>query len=165
MPESPTELRLCGRLEVRIAGSRVDGALRGGQVITVLAALALARPRALGRDALIDVLWPEELPGDAGAVLSTLLSRLRRALGPGVVAGRRDPSLNLESNARVDGEIARELVGAARSALAADAFGEERRCPEVALSLGVTEATARARVSRGLRALAAALEPQSLTEP
>jgi hypothetical protein len=35
----------------------------------------------------------------------------------------------------------------------------------VASSLGVTEATARARVSRGLRALAAALELQSLTEP
>jgi len=42
---------------------------------------------------------------------------------------------------------------------------EERPYPEVASSLGVTEATARARVSRGLRALAAALEPQSLTEP
>jgi RNA polymerase sigma-70 factor (ECF subfamily) len=41
---------------------------------------------------------------------------------------------------------------------------EERPYPEVALSLGVTEATARARVSRGLRALAVALESQSLTE-
>ena len=41
---------------------------------------------------------------------------------------------------------------------------EERPYPEVARSLGVTEATARARVSRGLRALAAALELRSLTE-
>jgi len=41
---------------------------------------------------------------------------------------------------------------------------EERPYPEVAGSLGVTEATARARVSRGLRALAAALEWQKLTE-
>jgi RNA polymerase sigma factor (sigma-70 family) len=41
---------------------------------------------------------------------------------------------------------------------------EERPYPEVACSLGVTEATARARVSRGLRALAAALELRSLTE-
>jgi RNA polymerase sigma-70 factor (ECF subfamily) len=41
---------------------------------------------------------------------------------------------------------------------------EELPYPEVARSLGVTEATARARVSRGLRALAAALEPRSLTE-
>jgi len=38
---------------------------------------------------------------------------------------------------------------------------EERPYPEVATSLGITEATARARVSRGLRALAAALEVRS----
>jgi RNA polymerase sigma-70 factor, ECF subfamily len=42
---------------------------------------------------------------------------------------------------------------------------EERPYAEIASSLGVTEATARARVSRGLRALAAALEPRSQTEP
>ena len=41
---------------------------------------------------------------------------------------------------------------------------EDRSYAEVASSLGVTEATARARVSRGLRALAAALELRSLTE-
>ena len=40
---------------------------------------------------------------------------------------------------------------------------EERPYAEVACSLGVTEATARARVSRGLRALGAALELRSLT--
>jgi DNA-binding SARP family transcriptional activator len=71
---------------------------------------------------LIDVLWPEELPGDAGAILSTLLSRLRRALGPDVVVGRRELGLNLGSNARVDVEIARELVGLARSSLASGAL-------------------------------------------
>lgn len=41
---------------------------------------------------------------------------------------------------------------------------EERPYAEVACSLGVTEATARARVSRGLRALGAALELRSVTE-
>jgi RNA polymerase sigma factor (sigma-70 family) len=41
---------------------------------------------------------------------------------------------------------------------------EDLSYPEVASSLGVTEATARARVSRGLRALAAALELRSITE-
>jgi len=41
---------------------------------------------------------------------------------------------------------------------------EDLPYPEVASTLGVTEATARARVSRGLRALAAALELRSLTE-
>jgi DNA-binding SARP family transcriptional activator len=118
----PTELRLCGPLEVTVEGSRVESRLRGAQVVTVLAALALARPRALARDELIDVLWPEELPGDAGAILSTLLSRLRRALGPDMVVGRRELALNLGSNARVDVESARELVGLARSSLASGAL-------------------------------------------
>jgi RNA polymerase sigma factor (sigma-70 family) len=40
---------------------------------------------------------------------------------------------------------------------------EERSYAEVARSLGVTEATARARVSRGLRAMGAALEPRLMT--
>jgi RNA polymerase sigma-70 factor, ECF subfamily len=40
---------------------------------------------------------------------------------------------------------------------------EERSYEEVARSLGVSEATARARVSRGLRALAAALERRQMT--
>ena len=41
---------------------------------------------------------------------------------------------------------------------------DELPYPEVALQLGITEATARARVSRGLRALAAALEPVALQQ-
>jgi RNA polymerase sigma-70 factor (ECF subfamily) len=41
---------------------------------------------------------------------------------------------------------------------------DELPYPEVAHQLGITEATARARVSRGLRALAAALEPVALEQ-
>ncbi|HEY6760195.1 MAG TPA: sigma-70 family RNA polymerase sigma factor [Baekduia sp.] len=41
---------------------------------------------------------------------------------------------------------------------------EERPYPEVADALGVSEQTARARVSRGLRALARALEPRKTVE-
>lgn len=41
---------------------------------------------------------------------------------------------------------------------------EERPYPEVASVLGVSEQTARARVSRGLRALARALEPALAVE-
>ena len=40
---------------------------------------------------------------------------------------------------------------------------EERPYPEVAFSLGVTEATARARVSRGLRTLALRLEANEIS--
>jgi DNA-binding SARP family transcriptional activator len=135
LPDSATELRLCGPLEVRIGGQRVDARLRGGQVVTLLAALVLARPRALGREDLIDVLWPEELPADAGAILSTLLSRLRRALGPGVVEGRRELVVNLGSNAQVDVEVAGSIVAVARAALASGALLEARAAGEQAASI------------------------------
>ncbi len=148
MPENPTELRLCGPLAVTVGGERVESRLRGGQVVTVLAALALARPRALARDELIDVLWPEELPADASAVLSTLLSRLRRALGPDVVVGRRDLGLNLGSNARVDVEYARELVASARASLACGSFAEASSAGEEAAAAGTRCSSARSYATR-----------------
>ncbi|MCW2994747.1 MAG: polymerase sigma factor [Conexibacter sp.] len=54
-----------------------------------------------------------------------------------------------------------KLTGEQREALRLRVV-EERSYAEVARSLGVTEATARARVSRGLRAMGAALEPRRL---
>lgn len=97
--------------------------------MTLLAALALAVPQAVRRDELIDVLWPETLPSDAGAILSTLLSRLRRVLGADAIEGRAE--LRLVLPIRVDVELARELVIFGRAALEdgrwadADAVGAE----------------------------------------
>ena len=61
-----------------------------------------------------------------------------------------------ELRARVASLLA-QLPAEARDALRLRVL-EERPYPEVASSLGVSEATARARVSRGLRSLAASLE-------
>ncbi|HEX6025780.1 MAG TPA: AAA family ATPase, partial [Solirubrobacter sp.] len=135
MVQNLTELRLCGPLAVTVRGTRVESQLRGGQVVTVLAALLLARPRALAREELIDILWPEELPGDAGAIVSTLLSRLRRALGPDVVVGRRELALELGPNAQVDVEVATELISRARSLLAAGSLSAARASGEEAAAL------------------------------
>ena len=112
-------LRLCGRLELWIAGERVDARLRGGQVVTLLAVLALAQPHAVRRDELIDVLWPEELPSDAGAYLSTLLSRLRRVVP---LAGRAE--VGLQSHLQVDVEEARVALASGRSALTSGRWDE-----------------------------------------
>jgi RNA polymerase sigma factor (sigma-70 family) len=64
----------------------------------------------------------------------------------------------------------RAVLGAELAKLSADQrealrlrVVEERSYEEVAASLGVSEATARARVSRGLRAMGAALEPRAAT--
>jgi RNA polymerase sigma factor (sigma-70 family) len=66
-----------------------------------------------------------------------------------------------ELRAALGAELAK-LSGEQREALRLRVV-EERSYEEVARSLGVTEATARARVSRGLRAMGAALEPRRLT--
>jgi len=66
-----------------------------------------------------------------------------------------------ELRAALGAELAK-LTGEQREALRLRVV-EERSYEEVARSLGVTEAAARARVSRGLRAIGAALEPRRLS--
>ncbi|UJA19353.1 RNA polymerase sigma factor [Thermoleophilia bacterium SCSIO 60948] len=85
------------------------------------------------------------------------------------------PALSEEEHRRVEEQAGIEpLRAAVRAALQTtkpaqrDALRlrvvEERPYPEVAALLGVSEQTARARVSRGLRSLAAALELQGLSK-
>jgi DNA-binding SARP family transcriptional activator len=62
--------------------------LRGRQVPLLLAYLVLDRHRPFGREELIGALWPEHAPQSQDAALRTLLSRLRTALGRGVLVGR-----------------------------------------------------------------------------
>jgi predicted ATPase/DNA-binding SARP family transcriptional activator len=53
----------------------------GGRVRALLVRLALDAGRDVGRGALIDAIWEESPPADAGHALQALVSRLRRALG------------------------------------------------------------------------------------
>jgi len=95
--------------------------------------------------------------------------RAREALGLQTPVLSEDEALEIEQRAglaSLRATLATELSrlgGDQREALRLRVV-EERPYAEVASSLGVSEATARARVSRGLRALAAALEPRSITE-
>lgn len=116
---------------------------------------------------------------EARAWLLTIARRqVARYLKKGVLDRRARDALGLQTPQLQDGEaeeieqrmglaplramLAEELArlgGDQREALRLRVV-EERPYPEVATSLGVSEATARARVSRGLRALAVALEPR-----
>jgi RNA polymerase sigma factor (sigma-70 family) len=120
---------------------------------------------------------------EARAWLLTIAKRqIARYLKKGVLDRRAREAIGLQTPQLQDGEaeeierlaglatlrqaLTEELArlgGDQREALRLRVV-EERPYPEVASSLGVTEATARARVSRGLRALAGALELRSLTE-
>jgi RNA polymerase sigma factor (sigma-70 family) len=92
--------------------------------------------------------------------------RALEAMGAELPAAHEDDLREVEEAAGLDGlrsalgdELAR-LSAEQRAALQLRVV-EERPYDEVAERLGVSEQTARARVSRGLRALAAALEPQT----
>jgi len=125
----PTRIQLCGRLVVELEGRRVEGELSGRQGRTLFAYLVVHRLRLAGRGEL-ETLWGEIAPPAADASLSALLSKLRAALGPGVLEGRRELRLLLPAGAWVDVEAAFEAIHRAESCVAlgewAGAWGPAR---------------------------------------
>ena len=112
-----TRIQLCGRLSVEIDGVQLSERLRGKQVPLLLAYLVLNRARHVGRDELIDALWPEEPPVSQDAALRTLLSRLRSSLGSESLAGRDELILTLPEPVWIDVEAAAAEVARALDAL------------------------------------------------
>jgi DNA-binding SARP family transcriptional activator/tetratricopeptide (TPR) repeat protein len=112
-----TRIQLCGRLSVEIDGVQLSERLRGRQVPLLLAYLVLNRARHVGRDELIDALWPEAPPVSQDAALRTLLSRLRSSLGSSTLAGRDELILALPEPVWIDVEAAAAEVARALDAL------------------------------------------------
>ena len=113
-----TRIQLCGRLSVEVEGIQLADALRGKQVRLLLAYLVLNRARQVGREELIDALWPYQPPRSEDAALRTLLSRLRSAVGASSLAGRDGLMLALPEPVWVDVEAAGAEVQRALQALA-----------------------------------------------
>jgi DNA-binding SARP family transcriptional activator/tetratricopeptide (TPR) repeat protein len=101
---SSVSIRLCGRMAVEIGGREIG--LRGRQARLVVAYLAWNRARPVARDELVELLWPREAPASPDDVLTALLSKLRAALGPDMLAGRRELALALPEAAWIDVEAA-----------------------------------------------------------
>ncbi len=99
-------IQLYGPLLVELGGRRVEHQLPGRKGRLLFALLTLNRARPVSRDELIDALWPDDPPASPEAGLSTLLARLRRALGDGVIVGRQQLTLELGSDAVIDVEVA-----------------------------------------------------------
>jgi DNA-binding SARP family transcriptional activator len=119
-----TRVQLCGKLVARIDGRRVDADLPGRQGRLAFAYLTLNRHRVVTRSALVEAIWPVEPPALVDTALSALISKLRKALGPDVVAGgRRDVRLALP-DARVDIEAASEAIHRAEAAVGRGAWVE-----------------------------------------
>jgi DNA-binding SARP family transcriptional activator len=109
---------VCGRLAVELNGRRVEQHLPGRQGRLLFAYLAVRRERSVGRDELIDALWPTDPPANPEEALSSLLSKVRRSLGRGVIEGRRELTLVLPPGASVDLEEAFEAAEKAEAARA-----------------------------------------------
>jgi len=113
-----TRIQVCGRLTVELQGRRLEDSLRGRQGRLLFAYLVLNRDRPVRRDELADALWAGSgAPPAYESLLAPPLSRLRKALGPGVLEGRTELALNLPADTVVDWELARESVPRARRAL------------------------------------------------
>jgi len=110
-------IRLCGPLGVDQGGRSRAAALPGRQGRLLFAYLVLNRDRDCGRGELIDLLWPEKPPAAADTALSALLSKLRRALGDGALAGRSELRLVPPGPIEVDVETAAAATTAAEAAI------------------------------------------------
>ena len=104
-------IRLCGPMGVDLDGYSRAAALPGRQGRLLFAYLVLNRDRDCGRGELIDLLWPERPPAAADTALSALLSKLRRALGDGALAGRSELRLVPPGPIEVDVETGRRGRG------------------------------------------------------
>ncbi|MET0603759.1 MAG: BTAD domain-containing putative transcriptional regulator [Baekduia sp.] len=110
------EVSILGTLELRRGGDAVPVA--GARVRALLARLALDAGRDVSPAALIDAVWDDTPPGDAGHALQALVSRLRRALAPGgeLVSGTAGYRLAVEPEA-VDALRFETLAAAGAAAL------------------------------------------------
>jgi DNA-binding SARP family transcriptional activator len=119
-----TRVQLCGRFVVRLGGQRVEDALPGAKGQLLLAYLVLNRFRRIGRDELLDAVYGEEATPDHSPRLSVLLSKLRRVVGPELLAGRSEIDVVLPRDAFVDVEAALEALHRAESHVAHGEWAE-----------------------------------------
>ncbi len=126
-----TRVQLCGAFVVELSGRPVGAAFPGRQGRLLFAFLVSLRPHPVSRDQLIDALWADTPPTDAGAALNVVISKLRAAVGRDVLRGRSELSVDLPDPAYVDIEVATAALHAAESAIA---VGEWRRAWSPALT-------------------------------
>jgi len=102
---------------VELQGRRLEDSLRGRQGRLLFAYLALNRDRPVRRDELAEALWSGKgAPPAYESLLAPPLSRLRKALGPGVLEGRSELQLILPLDAWIDWEVAPRELRRARAA-------------------------------------------------
>jgi DNA-binding SARP family transcriptional activator/tetratricopeptide (TPR) repeat protein len=120
-PGGPVRFRLSSTLVVEAGDREWSGRELGSRKArTLLALLAAERGRPVPTDRIVDALWHDTPPSDPAANVATLVSRIRRTLGPSLVVG-------LPGAYGLGGPWGVDLIDA------------ERWCAEAAARLGAAE--------------------------
>ena len=117
---SCVELRLAGTFGVTRDGHELaDGEVGSRKSRVLLKLLTVERPGLVPVGQIIDVLWAGNPPAAAEQNVATLVSRLRGALGPGIIlGGRQGYRLGGEPGVRVDLDVAARYCDQAERRLA-----------------------------------------------
>lgn len=112
-------VQLCGHLAISRDGVRVEARLPGKQGARLLGYLAVNLDRWVTRDELVDAVWGDSPPPDAGGALAPLLSKVRRVVGTERIDGRTSLRFVAADEALVDVHWAVDALHRAESAAAA----------------------------------------------
>jgi len=134
-PLTAPKIRLFGELRVEIDTRDVTGELPGRQGRTLCAFLALNSSRPVHRDELLEVLWPATPPAAPDAALSSVLAKVRRALGSDALVGRELVSLQLPTDATIDADEVTVQTELAERALGNEELESALAAAQVALGL------------------------------
>jgi DNA-binding SARP family transcriptional activator len=113
-----TRIQLCGRLAAEIDGRRIEDELPGRQGRILFVYLVANRDRVIGRDELVEALWPETAPQAVDGALRALASKVRRAVGREALGLHSRFRLELPDASWIDLEAAREAIHRAEAAVA-----------------------------------------------
>jgi DNA-binding SARP family transcriptional activator len=107
-------IRLIGRFQI-VAGTPVT--LPVGKATTIVQLLVVRRRSFVSPDAIVEALWGDDPPAGAAQNVASLVSRLRRVLGPERIAGGRSGYRFETAGCWVDVDDAERLVKEAESQL------------------------------------------------
>lgn len=134
--DESARVQLCGPFAVELWGRRIDNLLPGRQGRLLFAYLAISRLQTVSRETLMDALWGDTRPADAGGALSALISKTRAVVGADVLRGRTELTLALPEPAHVDVEVAISMLHSAESAVAVGAWRRAWAPASSALKVG-----------------------------
>jgi DNA-binding SARP family transcriptional activator len=126
------DVAVLGPLTVSDGATTID--IRAAKERAVVAALALAVPRPLRAETLIDALWGERPPATASKTLQNYVARLRRILPPGTIVSEAGGYRLCVEPEDVDAHRVERAVAAGRAARQAGDALAARRHFEAALS-------------------------------